>query len=468
MSKTIGLLPTPSSSKTIGQDVELLPLPMSAQVSIPKNIGVGVGASPPAFIPINEPMLRIEERYMNRAFAFPILSRRKANHLYSLLNKSTLSYSDKRQIKGQLLYYMFEPLLIVMLQYISAIAGKDMIIKGSYGLKLLLQENIRVNKSNEAIDLYNQLHTQDADIDIYLKDISKKDYFIKYIQHLIKQCNQHIQGLFGHIINHLYKQFLSYYPPTPDQSVDKTGAAFAITEIINEMMLYNGKAMYEFMFSQDSRGGVVGDSKREIYKLSIVDKPYDIVTDQFGNQHIQFQTRSGHQVLYFNPIMDCNFIVDIERKMELDKQLVLLQNEIIVNQLNLTTGITNPVKIIFNWYVLNLQYYFNEKKRLYCDLKCGDIESDEDLKEQYERTGLCDGVEDFFKENKIENQSFLCSKFGKQLKILSDSSLSGSVNKASGGKSRNKHKKKSIKSKNRNIKKERKPMKFKKTKKNKK
>jgi hypothetical protein len=83
MSKNIGLLPTPSASKIIGQDIGLLPLPMSAQVSIPKN----VGSSPPAFIPINEPMLRIEERYMNRAFVFPILSRRKANYLYSLLNK---------------------------------------------------------------------------------------------------------------------------------------------------------------------------------------------------------------------------------------------------------------------------------------------------------------------------------------------------------------------------------------------
>jgi hypothetical protein len=427
--KNKGLLPTPNISQMyqtpltnktplLSQNGYLgnIPLNMSPLVIFPEI----TGDEPPSFIPINENALRLEERYVSRAFIKNILSKRKAEYLYTLLNKTELTHMDKRKIKGQLIFYMFEPFLQVMIQYISSLSDKDMIIKGSYGLKLLLQENIRINNSKESIKLYNQLHTQDVDIDIYIKEPSKKDYYIENINNLLDLLNNNINSVFVGLINNIYQQFISYYPPTQEDINLQKGPIFEITNIINEMILYSGKAIYEIILSKDQR--IYDTSSRDIYKLSIVDKPYDIIYDSFGNSMTQYIIQNGKQIINYNPIMDCNFIIDDGDKYEsINKHLVELNNEIIVNKLDLKTGIQLRENIVFSLYVFNFQYYFDEKKRLYCDLNCGDIDTDDKLK------GLCHGIVGEYKENKIENKVFLCSKFGKQLKILNDASLSSII-----------------------------------------
>ena len=281
--KNKGILPTPPIPPQQG----IHSLPMSTLVSFPER----VGDNPPAFIPINEYILRLEERYVSRSFIKNILTKRKAEYLYTLLNKRELTYMDRREIKGQLIYYMFEPLLQVILQYISSLADKNMIIKGSYGLKLLLQENIRINNSKDSIKLYNQLHTQDVDIDVYLKEPSKKEYYIENINNLLELLNYNINSIFSHLINNIYQQFKSYYPPTDEEINLQNGPTFEIINIINEMILYSGKATHEIILSKDYR--YEEHSLRDTYKLSIVDKPYNIIYDSVGNSMIQYMTHYG-------------------------------------------------------------------------------------------------------------------------------------------------------------------------------
>jgi hypothetical protein len=135
----------------------------------------------------------IQEQFIGNTLNTLNVSPKSFEHIYNMISNGN-SILD---IKKQIIFYVFKSLIHRLLLYIVSYYGTNVIIKGSYGLKMLLNNMISLNKADpvkysEFLRLYYDLTTQDLDLDLILDDISKYHNIIDYVNDFIITANYYI------------------------------------------------------------------------------------------------------------------------------------------------------------------------------------------------------------------------------------------------------------------------------------
>ena len=280
-------------------------------------------------------------------------------------------------------FYLFHNKLQHIYGRIASLYGNMMLLKGSYALKMLLQNH----------RLHSQLITDDVDIEMLNPDVTwfehreEEDKTLKFVEinvpfeHTIKhiidlELNKMNITLFNEYIiliqmfMHVMKQQYSRTPEKYEKLLD----------IVNAYMLFR-TTLQKVFFQFTKQENKLGDN---IYKLALA-KTYK-TTFEPSTIHIALM-----DILFVNK--DQSFSVPKE-------EIVRLGN------------IQLP----------SLKYFYEEKSNLYCSYECGidgDTSKNEDTKEIDEKVD-CSKHTGEKQETDPSTKAFLCNKFIKQLKILVD------------------------------------------------